>query len=189
MLIKQIQSFISVVEHNSFTEAAASMGLTQSAISQQIKSLEKQLGIKLLVRSNRQVMLTRAGEYFFRRGKSLLDEVDKLCRDTADIASLAPVRLRLGVLKTYLGFELQDLIAAVARIYPKLDLSVTLDTHDGLFDALRYDSLDVMMKDARCRLNMSISACFPPRCRLCCRSAAAWRQTTVLTAANLPASR
>ena len=53
MLLRQIQYFISVVENDSFTEAAEECFISQSAISQQIKVLETELGVQLLTRQNR----------------------------------------------------------------------------------------------------------------------------------------
>ena len=60
MLLKQLEYFISVVEHNSFTQAAYEHYVSQSAISQQIKSLESSLGIPLMVREKRSFYLTPA---------------------------------------------------------------------------------------------------------------------------------
>ena len=53
MLLKQLEYFISVVEHNSFTQAAYEHYVSQSAISQQIKALETSLGVELMVREKR----------------------------------------------------------------------------------------------------------------------------------------
>ena len=60
MLLKQMKYFISVVECNSFTEAAEQCYISQSAISQQIKALEQELGVDLIKRNNRQFTLTPA---------------------------------------------------------------------------------------------------------------------------------
>ena len=76
MLLKQMQYFITVAKYQSFTEAAEQCFISQSAISQQIKSLEKELGVELLKREGRQFSLTPAGEYFYRHGKVLLDEIE-----------------------------------------------------------------------------------------------------------------
>ena len=72
MLLKQMKYFITIVDCHSFTEAAEQCFISQSAISQQIKSLEKELGIRLFERNKRQFSLTPAGEYFYRHGKVIL---------------------------------------------------------------------------------------------------------------------
>ena len=62
MLFKQIKYFVSVVECNSFTEAAEQCYISQPAISQQIQALEKDLGVELIHRENRSFSLTPAGD-------------------------------------------------------------------------------------------------------------------------------
>ena len=63
MLLKQLKYFISIVEKGNFTEAAEENYISQSAISQQIQSLESELGYKLLTREKRTFSLTPAGKY------------------------------------------------------------------------------------------------------------------------------
>ena len=78
MFKQVIYYFMAVVEEGSFSKAAKKYYLSQSAISQQIKSLEKELGIRLFERNKRQFSLTPAGEYFYRHGKVILDEIEDL---------------------------------------------------------------------------------------------------------------
>ena len=77
MLFKQMQYFISIVKNNSFTEAAEENYISQSAISQAIKSLEDELGVELLKRSNRSFTLTSAGEYFYKQSLIMVDQFKK----------------------------------------------------------------------------------------------------------------
>ncbi|MBQ8912769.1 MAG: LysR family transcriptional regulator, partial [Lachnospiraceae bacterium] len=67
MLLRQIEHFQAVIEEKSFTEAAEKCHISQSAISQSIKSLEDELGVKLLTRKNRSFDVTEAGEYFYKK--------------------------------------------------------------------------------------------------------------------------
>ena len=67
MLLKQMKYFITVVDLHSFTEAAEQCFISQSAISQQIKALEKELGVRLFERSKRQFSLTAANQYFQKK--------------------------------------------------------------------------------------------------------------------------
>lgn len=78
MLLRQIKYFVTVVDTGSFTEAAEECFISQSAISQQILSLEKELGVQLLVRSMRRFTLTEPGKYLYSHGKKLLGETEKL---------------------------------------------------------------------------------------------------------------
>lgn len=74
-----------MVDNNSFTEAAEQCYISQSAISQQIQSLENELGIKLIQRKNRRFFMTPAGEYFYIHGKVILEEIENLRRETVKI--------------------------------------------------------------------------------------------------------
>lgn len=71
MLLRQMKYFIAVVECNSFTEAAEQYYISQSAISQQIQSLEKELGVELIHREKRRFTLTPTGRYFYSRSRQL----------------------------------------------------------------------------------------------------------------------
>lgn len=84
-MFKQMQYFVSVVESNSFTRAAEECFISQSAISQQIKSLEKTLDVQLLIRNKKSFSLTQAGEYFYKHCKDILNEVDELAQKTKEI--------------------------------------------------------------------------------------------------------
>ena len=85
MLFRQMKYFAAVVECNSFTEAAEQCYISQSAISQQIRALEKELGVELIHRENRKFTLTPAGEYFYSQSKGILEEVDDIRRETIRI--------------------------------------------------------------------------------------------------------
>lgn len=67
MLLRQIKYFQAVVEKGSFTEAAETCYISQSAISQHIQSLEKKIGVKLFERKNRKFTLTPAREHFYQK--------------------------------------------------------------------------------------------------------------------------
>ena len=69
LLFRQMKYFTAVVDCNSFTEAAEQCYISQSAISQQIRSLEKELGVELIHREKRKFSLTPAGEYFYSQSK------------------------------------------------------------------------------------------------------------------------
>ena len=64
MLLRQIEYYLAVVDCGSFSEAAEKCFISQSAVSQQIKALEKELGVELLERHNRTFTLTESGKVF-----------------------------------------------------------------------------------------------------------------------------
>ena len=122
MLLKQMKYFISVVECNSFTEAAEQCYISQSAISQQIKALEQELGVDLIKRNNRQFTLTPAGEYFYRHGVELVSEIDNLKRETVRRGQDQELSLKIGYLRCYGAKELHHAIAKFSKTYSELSI-------------------------------------------------------------------
>ena len=75
-----------MVRLNSFSQAAEENYISQSAISQQIQALEKELGFPLLERKNRRFTLTAAGAYFYQKSLSFTAEYEKMCAEAAQAA-------------------------------------------------------------------------------------------------------
>ena len=149
MLLKQMKYFVSIVENNSFTEAAEKCFVSQSAISQQIKSLEMELGVELILRGNRSFTLTSAGEYFYRQSLIILDEIDRICNKTKLLSSNEENILKIGYLKEYGGYELQKAIANFTSKYKKIDLHIISGTHEELYEKLKTNSVDLVLNDQR----------------------------------------
>jgi len=96
MLLRQLRYFVSVVSRNSFTRAAEDLFVSQSAVSQQIRVMEEELGVALLIRRNRGFELTAAGLYCYQEGKKILEEVDRLRQETARIGQETSLRTKAG---------------------------------------------------------------------------------------------
>lgn len=86
MLFRQFEYFQAVVECGNFYDAAERCSVSQSAISQQIKKLERELGVELLERHNRTFSLTPAGEHFYRKSLVISGDIDRLLQETKRIA-------------------------------------------------------------------------------------------------------
>ena len=149
MLLRQMKYFVTVIDCNSFTEAAEQCYVSQSAISQQIQALEKELGVQLIIRKNRRFSLTPAGEYFYQHSKGLLDEVNAVCRETIRIGQDEEARLRIGYLRCYSGQELYQAVAEFSSLYPEVSIHIVNGTHEELYDLLRFDGVDVILSDQR----------------------------------------
>ena len=149
MLLRQLKYFLAVVETDSFTEAAAQCFISQSAISQQIQALERELGVKLLHRGNRKFTLTEAGKYFYQKGRLLVDEAEQLCRETAKLGRESSPHLRIGYLKCYSGLEFQMAVAEFSRRHPEIPIEIINGNHEDLYDALRTGNVDVILNDQR----------------------------------------
>ena len=84
-MLKQLKYFQSVVRLNSFSEAAEENFISQSAISQQVQALERELGFRLLDRKNRSFTLAPAGEFFYQKSLILTADYERMCSEAAKI--------------------------------------------------------------------------------------------------------
>ena len=87
-MIRQIKYFQAVVCNNSFSEAAEECHISQSAISQQIQALERELGFTLLRRKGRKFELTPAGEFFYKKSLVLVADYEQIIREAGRLASV-----------------------------------------------------------------------------------------------------
>ena len=149
MLFRQMKYFIAVVECNSFTEAAEQCYISQSAISQQIRSLEKELGVELIHRENRSFTLTPAGKYFYEQSKGILNEVEDIRRETFRIGKDKELELKIGYLRCYSGQELHQAVAEFSSLYPEVSIHIVNGTHEELYDLLRFGGADLVLTDQR----------------------------------------
>lgn len=149
MLLRQMRYFISVVENNSFTEAAEQEFVSQSAISQQIQSLENELGTELLKRQHRKFRLTAAGEYFYRESRQLLSQIDRMMAETRRIGNDDEAHLEIGYLQVYGGQVLHQVIAQFSEIYPEVTIDLINGTHEELYQELLQKSVNLVLSDQR----------------------------------------
>lgn len=127
MLLRKIKYFVTVVDTGSFTEAAEECFISQSAISQQILSLEKELGVQLLVRSTRRFTLTEPGKYLYSHGKKLLGETEKLKNGT-----IAAAAGQEGSLKVcYLNSFADDRLYKAVSMFKQQNAGVCLNVSGG----------------------------------------------------------
>ena len=148
-MLKQLKYFQSVVRLGSFSAAAEENFISQSAISQQVQSLERELGFALLVRKNRSFSLTPAGEYFYRKSLLLTADCDRMCAEAAKIAKGEAASLKIGYLRTYAGGEFHRALAAFSARYPDVSVSIAYGSHGDLCDMLSEDQVEITLNDQR----------------------------------------
>lgn len=148
-MIKQIKYFQAVVRCKSFTEAAAECFISQSAISQQIRALEQELGVKLLNRENRKFSLTPAGEHFYWKSLVLIADFERMCNEAVRIANKDRAELRIGYLKCYGGQEFHLAVAEFSEKYPDVSVQIINGNHEDLYIALRDGNVDLILSDQR----------------------------------------
>lgn len=149
MLLRQMKYFVAIVDCDSFTEAAEQCYISQSAISQQMAALESELGVKLFVREGRKFRLTAAGEYFYGKSKALLAGAEEMCAETKRIGSDSELKLDIGYLASYYGYELQNAVVEFSRIYSEVVVNIFKGSHEALYRALKTGRANLVMSDQR----------------------------------------
>lgn len=124
MDIKQLRYFLGVVEAKSLTKAAEALNIAQPAIGMQIRKLEDELGVRLLVRHSRGVVPTEAGTRLETHAKSLLREFDRARQDVADIGGEPRGRVAVGMTKAVMHVMASKLVATCRQKYPNLFLQI-----------------------------------------------------------------
>lgn len=163
-MFRQLKYFQSVVRKNSFSEAAEENYISQSAISQQIQALERELGFQLFERKNRSFSLTPAGEYFYQKSLILTADYERICSEAAKIANGNNATLKIGYLRSYSGSEFHRALALFSEKYPDVTVSVKYGNHEELYDMLRSEEADLVLNDQRRAfsdeyVNMILTAC------------------------------
>ena len=148
-MLRQIRYFQSVVRNNSFSEAAEECHISQSAISQQIKALENELGFPLLERHNRKFVLTPAGEHFYKKSLVLIADYEQMCSEAAKIARGDEAVLKIGYLRSHNSPEVHQTLAEFSTKYPRVDLQLLYGNHEDLFYLLRTGGADLVLNDQR----------------------------------------
>lgn len=149
MLLRQIEYLQAVIEQGNFYLAAEQCHVSQSAISQQIKKLEEELGVNLLERHNRTFSLTPAGEHFYRKSLVISEDLKALVRETKKIADHDGAVLRIGYYKGYSGNELSEAVALFSEKYPAVEVQITVGSHEELYYAMENNTIDLALNDQR----------------------------------------
>jgi DNA-binding transcriptional LysR family regulator len=135
-----VEAFLAVAQHRNFSKAAAGLGVTPSAISQAIRTLEKRVGAPLFIRTTRSVGLTEAGQRFLSRAKPAFEELVAASEVARDLGQRPAGLLRLAVPRAAVPIVLEPLIASFCRAYPEVEVELAaseqlVDLATGGFDA------------------------------------------------------
>ncbi|MBB6562264.1 DNA-binding transcriptional LysR family regulator [Acidovorax soli] len=135
--LRQLRVFQAVALHSSFTRAGDQIGLTQPAVSRCVTELEQHLGIKLLDRTTREVVLTEAGRSLAVRLQRVLEDLDTMLLDVRGLATQRQGRVRVASSPTLSANLLPECIARCRQEHPGLEL-LLLDRmqHDALASVL-----------------------------------------------------
>ncbi|MFF1912968.1 transcriptional regulator CynR [Streptomyces sp. NPDC058239] len=141
--LRHLRYLIAVAEHGNFTRAADELRISQPTLSQQIKQLERVVGVQLLDRSGRSVRTTDAGEVYVRHAQRALRELAAADRAVLDVADLSRGHLRLAMTPTFTAYLIGPLAQELHTRHPGVTLEVREMTQDRIEAGLLADELDL----------------------------------------------
>lgn len=141
--LEQLRAFMDVAELGSFTAAAERAGLTQPAVSLQVKQLEQQLGVRLIERVGRRARPTPAGFDLIRHGERIAKEVEDALDAMAPYKSGTIGRVRIGTGATACIHLLPAAITAAKQQMPGLEVVVRVGNTEDILRELEANRLDL----------------------------------------------
>ncbi|MFF5333094.1 hydrogen peroxide-inducible genes activator [Streptomyces sp. NPDC013181] len=143
--LSQLRAFAAVAEYLHFRDAAAAIGMSQPALSGAVSALEEALGVQLIERTTRKVLLSPAGERLAVRARVVLDAVGELMEEAEAVRAPFTGVLRLGVIPTVAPYLLPTVLRLVQERYPALDLQVHEEQTASLVEGLAAGRLDLLL--------------------------------------------
>lgn len=145
MELRHLRYLVAVVQERQFVRAAAELHIAQSALSQQIRDLERELGVELLVRDRRGITPTPAGEVLLGHARLLLAQADEARAEIAELTGLVSGSLRVGSGSPSGPVPLPATLAELQRRHPQVEISVRDTTSEELLRWLDDGAVDVAL--------------------------------------------
>ncbi len=145
MQIRQLEYFVAVSEHLNFTKAAKQFYISQTAVTQQIKALEQELGAELFIRNNRHVELTPAGKTFLEDARAIIKRTQDAMIRARQADTVFTGNLNIGFIKGYEKTNFSDLLADFHIRYPNISLKFTRENVSELYDGILDRTLDTII--------------------------------------------
>jgi DNA-binding transcriptional LysR family regulator len=140
--LQQLEYFVAAVDHGSFSAAAQALHVAQPSLSEQIRRLERRLGVVLFIRTNRQLALTEAGRLLLPRARAALATVDDAVDAVRPVRTLTGGTVSLGTFSSAHHFLLDDLVAQFRERYPTVRVRVLGRNSAEVADAVRDGRLE-----------------------------------------------
>ncbi len=143
MELRQLRYFAAVAEHEHFTRAAASLNVAQPALSQQVRRLERELGVELFERTSRRVRLSQAGRALLPGARAALMEVEAIETGAQALRGVTAGRVTIGAMQSLGPLDLSGLIAAFHARHPAVDIALREASTREMIDLLEAGELDL----------------------------------------------
>lgn len=144
MELRQLKYFAKVAELKNFSEASRQLNITQSTLSQQIKQLEGELGVELLIRDSHHVGLTDIGEAFLPQVERTLSEAATCLDRIRDVQQLGSGKLNIGSTYSFLPL-LKETVLQFMKTYPGVKMNICCHSMETLLNMLNEQRIDVAL--------------------------------------------
>lgn len=145
MELQQLRYVLAVAELRNFTRAAEREHVVQSALSHQVKALERELGVELFARTSRRVELTAAGAAFLPQARAALSTVERAATDARSASGIISGRLAVGTIPTATALDLPGAIADFGRRHPQVSVGLTVGNSGDLIGQIAAGEVDVAL--------------------------------------------
>lgn len=140
--LRQLRVFVAVAQHGSFSQAGQVIGLSQSAVSHSIKELEAEMGIRLLDRTTREVILTGAGQQLANRLERLLEELNTTLLDARSFGQQRSGTVRVAASQTISAHLMPQCLAASQLHYPEIKVMLRDRPQQWVLQSVRDAEVD-----------------------------------------------
>ena len=145
MNLRDLRYLVAVAEYRHFGRAAESCFVSPPTLSTQLKKLEETLGVVLLERSNRRVMLTPEGEQIVQQTQRILIEVNSLMGLSEQLRDPMGGDLRVGIIPTMAPYVLPKVLAPIREAFPNLNIQLTEAQTSNITRMLKQGDLDATL--------------------------------------------
>lgn len=143
MNLNQLEYFVTAATTLNFTKAANQCFISQTAMTQQIKALEKAIGVPLFKRDKHHVELTTAGKVYLKEARAILERSAEAKR-LARLATEGTVgEINIGYISGFGGSDCPDILRKFHSAYPNIKINIYRDTMSGLVDSLKDNKIDI----------------------------------------------
>ncbi len=147
MEFKQLESFVAVVKHKSFTKAAGQLYISQPTISAHIQALEEELNTQLIIRTTKSIDITPRGMELYECACSILSQRDNLIQSWS--AETKKV-IQLGVSTIPSAYIIPEILPEFGKLYPDVYFNVHQNDSQGIIDSMNNGEYDVGMVGMPC---------------------------------------
>jgi LysR family transcriptional regulator, transcriptional activator of the cysJI operon len=143
--LSQLQTFVTVASEGSMTAAADKLFLTQPAVSQQMKNMEDDLGVELIVRGSKQIKMTAQGEILYEHAKKILSLAQMAEVSIKSVGAQLRGELKIGTLNT-IGLHLMSpVVSRLLKFNPDFKIKVDYAKGESLIQSYKKGELDVLV--------------------------------------------